>query len=285
MNLMLRSLIFICVSTWTWCSAAWLIFPCISTWTCCCPACSTWTWCSAACSVAWPSLAVLHGELDAPLLDLHLHFYMNLRPRCLTFTCNSTWTWCPAAWSSLACLVRASDQSECTSERQTAAVRAALSDNRGLIFTSVSTWTSCSAARSLFAFLNELDAPLLDFHLRFYMNLMPRCLIDLHLHFDMNLLLPCLLYMNLMLRCLLRCLTLTCSSTWWTWCSAARSSLAFLHELDAPMLDFHLRHYITCCSPAWSTWTWCSAACSAAWPSLAILHELDAPLLNLHLHY
>ena len=223
----------------------------------------------ASCSATWPSLAFLH-ERAAPLLDLHLHFYMN--------------SWCFAAWFALACL-------------------------------------------------HELDAPLLDLHLHFCKNLLLRCLVficistwtldasllDLHLHF----------YMNLMLRCLI----FTCISTW-TWCSAAWSSLAFLHELDAPLLDLHLHFYMNSwCSAAWSslaclhellmlrcliftcisTWTWCSAAWSslaflhellmldsAAWSSLAFLHELlmlrclificistwtlDAPLLDLHLH-
>ena len=39
---------------------------------------STWTWCCAA----WSSLAVPH-ELDAPLFDLHWQFYMNFFLRCL----------------------------------------------------------------------------------------------------------------------------------------------------------------------------------------------------------
>ena len=64
---MLRCLIFTCISTWAWCSAA------------------------------WSSLAILH-ELGAPLLDLHFQFYMNLMLRCLIFVCS--WTWCSAAWSS-----------------------------------------------------------------------------------------------------------------------------------------------------------------------------------------
>ena len=136
-------------------------------------------------------------------------------------------------------------------------------------FMSISTRTWCSAAWPSLAFLRELDAPLLDLPLRFYMNLLLRCSI----------------YINLMLRCLLRCLTFTCNATW-TWCSAAWSSFAFLHELDAPLLDLHLQVYMnlmlrflifTCIS----TWT----RCSAAWPSLASLHELDAPLLDLHVHF
>ena len=95
-------------------------------------------------------------------------------------------------------------------------------------------------------------------------------LLDLLLHF----------YMNWMLRCLI----FSCNSTW-TGCSAAWSSLAILHELDALLLDLLLHFYLN-----WmlrclifsciSTWT----GCSAAWSSLAILHELDAPLLDLLLH-
>ena len=85
-NLMLRRLVFSCISTWTWCSASW---SCIST--------RTW------CSTAWSSLAFLH-VLDAPLLDLLLHVYMNSMLCCLIFSCISTWTWCFAVWSSRAFL-------------------------------------------------------------------------------------------------------------------------------------------------------------------------------------
>ena len=155
---------------------------------------------------------------------------------------------------------------------------------RCLIFTCAATWTWCSAAWSSFPFLHEFDAPLLDLHLHFYMNLMLRCLIftcilhefdaplpDLHLHH----------YMNLMLRCLF----FICISTW-TWCSAPWSSLAVLHELDALLLDLHLHFYMSWMLRclifiSFSTWTWCSAA----WSSLAFLYELDAPLLDLHLHF
>ena len=84
---------------------------------------------------------------------------------------------------------------------------------------------------------------------------------------------------------MLRCLIFTCSSTW-TWCSAAWSSLAVLHELDAPLLDLHLQFYMNLMLRCLifscvSTWTWCSAA----WYALAVLHELDAPLLDLFLRF
>ena len=153
----------------------------------------------------WSSFACLH-ELDAPLLDLHLHFYMSWMLRSLIFTCISTGTWCSLL-----------DLHELD-----APLLAPLLDLylhfymnlmlRCLIFICISTWTWISAAWSSLAFLHELDAPLLD----------------LHLHFDMNL--------------MHRCLIFTCCSTW-TWCPAAWSSLAFLHELDAPLLDLHL-HFL-----------------------------------------
>ena len=221
---MLRCLIFICITRWTWCSAAWswlrdlrlhfymswilrcLIFSCISIWTWCSPACSNlmlrcllrcftltcsstwWTWCSAP----WSSFAFLH-ELDAPLLDLHLLFYMNLMLRCLILTCISTWTWISAAWSCLHFYMNLM--------------------LRCLIFICISTWTWCTAAWSSLAVPHELDAPLLDLLLHFYMNLMLRCLIF-----------TCIVYMKLMLRYLLdlhlhvymnlmpRCLIFTCMS-------------------------------------------------------------------------
>ena len=127
---------------------------------------------------------------------------------------------------------------------------------RCLIFICISKRTGCSAAWFSFAFLHELDAPLLDWSsLAFRHELvapllalheldapLPAPLLDPHLQFYM---------VNLMLRCLI----FTCISTW-TWCPAAWSSFAFLHELDAPLLDLHL-HF---------------------------LHEVDAPLLDLHLH-
>ena len=58
---------------------------------------STWTWCYAL----WSSLAFPH-DLDATLYDLHWHFYMNLILRSMICNCISTWTWCYALWSSIA---------------------------------------------------------------------------------------------------------------------------------------------------------------------------------------
>ena len=111
---------------------------------------------------------------------------------------------------------------------------------RPLIFSCQSSWTC--APWSAFAVLNELDAMAMvsDLHLQFYMNV------------------------------LLRSIIVTCSSTW-VCCSAAWSSLAALHELDATLLVF----------PCNSTWT----TRNALWSSLACLHELDAALCGLHLQF
>ena len=186
----------------------------------------------------------------APLLDLLLHFYLNLMLRCMIFSYISTWTWCSAAWSSLAFLP------ELDAPPLDLLLHFYLNLMfRCLIFSCISTWTWCSAAWSALAFLPELDVPLLD----------------LLLHFNLNL--------------MLRCLIFSCISTW-TWCSAAWSSLTFLPELDAPLLDLLLHFYLNLmlrrliCSCI-STWTWCSAA----WSSLAFQPELDAPLLDLLLHF
>ena len=61
MNVLLRSIIATCGSTWICCCA--VVFPCNSTWT--------------PCNALWSSLACLH-ELDAALRGLHLQFFMNL---------------------------------------------------------------------------------------------------------------------------------------------------------------------------------------------------------------
>ena len=103
MILMLRSMIFIGISTWTWCYALWS-------------------------SIAIPhdldatlydlqlqfhmilildatfydlQLAFPH-DLDATLYDLHWHFHMILMLRSMIFTGISTWTWCYSLWSSIA---------------------------------------------------------------------------------------------------------------------------------------------------------------------------------------
>ena len=70
MNLMLRSMIFIGISTWSWCYAL------------------------------RSSLAFPH-EPDATLYDLQLQFHMNLMLRSMIFIGISTWTWCYALSSSM----------------------------------------------------------------------------------------------------------------------------------------------------------------------------------------
>ena len=122
MNLMLRSMIFIGISTWSWCYALWpslafphepdstlydlqlqfhmnlmlrsMIFNCNSTH----PHPIVWV------GVGWggiiASLAFPH-ELDATLYDLLWHFHMNLMLRSMIFIGISTWTWCYALWSSM----------------------------------------------------------------------------------------------------------------------------------------------------------------------------------------
>ena len=54
----------------------------------------------------WAGLGggIITTQPRAPLLDLLLHLYMILMPRCLIFSCISTWSWRCAAWSSLAFL-------------------------------------------------------------------------------------------------------------------------------------------------------------------------------------
>ena len=120
---MLRSMIFNCNSTKSWCYALWssLAFPHEPDatlydlqlqfhtsasdslgwggvgWDNNVIGISTWTWCYAL----WSSLAFPH-ELDATLYDLHWHFHMILMLRSMIFNCNSTWSWCYALWSSLA---------------------------------------------------------------------------------------------------------------------------------------------------------------------------------------
>ena len=142
-----------------------------------------------SCYATWPSSTLLH-ELDATLLDLHLHFYMGLMPRCLVSSA----------------LLHGLD------------VRCSIS-------LGASTWTWCYAAPSSSALLHELDATLLDLPLRFYMNLVLHATLvtwssSALLHeLDVSLLdLPLLFYIFLMLRHLI--------------------SSAFLHVLDAALLDF-----------------------------------------------
>ena len=83
------SLIFSCISTWTWCFATCssLAFQhgtwCYAAWSS--PAFQHGTWCYAA----WFSFAVQH-ELDASLLDFSCSSTWCLMLRCLIFSCLST---------------------------------------------------------------------------------------------------------------------------------------------------------------------------------------------------
>ena len=124
---------------------------------------------------------------------------------------------------------------------------------RWLIFACVSTWTWCSAARSSLAFLHELDAPLVDLHLYFHMNLMLRCLIFI-------------------------------SISTWSGCSAAWSSLAFLHEPEAPLLDLpcrreNSRRYSVALRPSLSDRRTVSASPSDHWPATS--HHVTSRSIHL----
>ena len=157
MNLRLRCLIFTCFCIWIWGSAS------------------------------WPWLA----------------FYVSLNLRSLIFTCVSTWTWWPPAWSTWTWCSAAS--SSCAS-----------------------TWTWSSADWNSFAFPHDLDAPCL-----IYMNLMLRCLSAAWLS------LACF-HMNLMLRCLI----FTCKFLHELNAPLIDLHAYFLHELDALLLNLHLHFYM-----------------------------------------
>ena len=206
MNLMLRSMIFNCNSTWSWCYALWssLAFPhepdatlydfqlqfhmllmlrsMIFNWhfhmilmlrSMIFKCNSTWSWCYAL----WSSIAIPH-DLDATLYGLHWHFHMNLMLRSMIFNCNSTHPH-PIAWGGW--------------------------DNNVI---GISTWSWCYALWSSLAIPHGLDAALYDLHCHFHMNLMLRSMIFIGI------------------------------STW-TWCYALWSSLAFPHEPDATLYDLH----------------------------------------------
>ena len=124
MILMLRSMIFIGISTWTWCYALgssiaiphdldatlydlqlqfhmilmlrsmifnWHFHMILMLRSMIFIGISTWSWCYAL----WSSLAFPH-EPDATLYDLQLQFHMNLMPRSMIFIGISTWSWCYA---------------------------------------------------------------------------------------------------------------------------------------------------------------------------------------------
>ena len=217
MILMLRSMIFTGISTWTWFYALW---PSIASpheldatlydlqlqfhtsasdslgwggvgWDYSVIGISTWTWCYAL----WSSLAFPH-ELDATLYDLHWHFHMILILCSMIFTGISTWTWFYALWSAIA----SPHELDATLYDLQLQFHTSASDSLGWggvgwdnNVIGISTWT-CSSL----AFPHDLDATLYDHHWHFHMNLM------------------------------LRSMTFNCNSTW-TWCYALWSSIAIPH--------------------------------------------------------
>ena len=170
---------------------------------------STWTWCYAL----WSSIAILHDldatfydlqmafphdldatfydlqlafphEPDATLYDLHWHFHMNLMLRSMIFNCNSTWSWCYALWSSIGISTWSWCYALCSSIAIPHDLDATFFDLqlqfhmilmlRSMIFTRISTWIWCYALWSSIGIPHELDATLYDLHWHFHMNLMLR---------------------------------------------------------------------------------------------------------------
>ena len=199
MILTLRSMIFIGISTWTWCYALWS-------------------------SIAIPheldatlyesSLAFPH-DLDATLYDLHWHFHMNLMLRSMIFNCNSTWSWCYALWSSLVF----PHEPDATLYDLQLQFHTSASDSRGGVgwdnnVIGNSTWTWCYALWSSIAIPHDLDATLYDLHWHFHMNLMLRSMI-----FNCNSTHPH---------------PIAWGGVGW---GGITTSLAFPHELDATLYD------------------------------------------------
>ena len=260
MNVLLRSMIVTCSSTWTCRCAAWssvaalheldaalLAFACSSTWT-----------------------------LHATLYDPHLHVYMNLMLRCMVFTCNSSLNLGLTLRSRifacfsmiLACIPTHLDATHCDLHLRFF-MNLML---RSMIFTWASTWTWFCALWSSPACLHDVDATLCDLHLRVSMNLTLRYMIFTRVAactwcYAWISSLAC--YVNLMLRSMI----FSCCST-----------LSVLHEIDATLFalpalpfQFHMSYAL-----------WSSLAClrefdSARYePRHACLHELDAALHDLH---
>ena len=144
MILMLRSMIFIGISTWTWCYAL------------------------------WSSIAIPH-DLDATLYDLHWHFHMILMLRSMIFIGISTWSWCYALWSSLAFPhdldatlydLHGHFHMNLMLLSMIFIIFIGISTwnlmLRSMIFIGISTWSWCYALWSSLAFPHELDATLYD---------------------------------------------------------------------------------------------------------------------------
>ena len=204
---------------------------------------STFTW-----RYEFGSSLAFHHELDAALLDLLLHFNMNLILRYLIFSSISTWTWCRATWAPRAIqheldatlrdlLLRCFDMSlmlrylifsSFQHELDAALLEHRFQFNMNFLMLCCvtvcsSTWSWCYATWSFLAVHGELDATLLALLLRFDMNLM------------------------------LRCLIFSCSSSW-TWCYATWSSLPF-HSLALCYLIVFCCQWIRCYA------TWSSLGC------------------------
>ena len=123
---------------------------------------STFTW-----RYEFGSSLAFHHELDAALLDLLLHFNMNLILRYLIFSSISTWTWCRATWAPLA------TQHEFDATLRDLLLRFDMSLMlRYLIF---SFFQHELDAAWQFAVQHEVDATLLDLFLQFTVNLVLRC--------------------------------------------------------------------------------------------------------------
>ena len=294
---MLRSMIFVGISTWSGCYALWssLAFPHDPDatlhdlqlqfhtsasdslgwggvgrggvgWDDNVIGISTWSWCYAL----WSSLAFPH-DLDATLYDLHWHFHMIWMLRSMIFIGISTWSWRYALWSSLA-LPHEPD--------------ATLHDLhwhfhmiwmlRSMIFNCNSThphpivwggvgWDDNVIGISTWSWCYALWSPLAFPHD------LDATLYDLHWHFHMIWMLRSMIFIGI--------------STW-SWCYALWSSLAFPHDPDATLHDLHLHFHMIWMLRSMiligiSTWSWCYAL----WSSLAFPHEPDSTLYDLHWHF
>ena len=163
-------MIFIGISTWSWCYALWsslaiphdlnatlydLQLPLHTSasdslgwggvgWDDNVIGISTWSWCYAL----WSSLAFPH-DLDATLYDLHWQFHMILMLRSMIFNCHCAHPH-PIVWGGVG-----------------------WDDN----VIGISTWSWCYALWSSLAFPHDLDATLYDLHWQFHMILMLRSMI------------------------------------------------------------------------------------------------------------
>ena len=263
MILMLRSMIIIGISTWTWCYALWPSIAIPHELDATLYDLQLQFHTSASDSLGWggiiASLAFPH-ELDATLYDLHWHFHMNLMLRSMIFIGISTWSWYYALWSSLAFphepdstlydlqlqvhmnLMLRSMIFNCNSTHPHPIVWVGVGWDYSVI--GISTWTWCYALWSSLTFPHELDATLYDLHWHFHMDLMLRSMIFIGI------------------------------STW-TWCYALWSAIASPHDLDAMLYDLHWHFHMNLMLRSMifigiSTWSWCYALWSSMWEKVAV---------------